>query len=1700
MMPNLLKNYIFQSQIGPNFGIKSINEDLLTRLDTSSPSHTVSCKSKFCDSDISYAIVNVNGCVALYTPGGTGIVTLYPWNYDTPNFYSDKNVSDQINLGKRLKKCGVWVGNTQSGTYIKWRFLASNISIVQYEFDCMIYESGVIEWGYSSFNSITTTKNYFNYSESGTANCYVIGYDDGHSSPSTTIEVCDPSIKNQNSKFGGLRQTGGIAIPVNINNTSWPGKTDFGALYRFVPPPEHTKKILPRLELRNQDNNSPIFENGLFDDRKSLAFIEQVVNMPTQLPRLFGQLSTFDNPEVSLYTDLELQGEIRKSAVDPWIPKDPQLISSFSETQNFEQDIKDTEFYKTGSKVEDVGLGFDGNLGQKTTIKYELPIAAPHIFPATTATLSYYDFYTHSFKKAGYDQDPKTSLAVFGDARLYTAFGTQVASGNVGISTIHNSQVTTSTSPFLLPHPWVQGDLTPQNINDAYQYVLLENANLNLSFSFDYNSVEPIIFSNENSAPFLVEKVIVELPFAAGPGWFNDRTVARKINRCNGVEDRCLPDAGTQQVSWSYDSGTHVYTLYTDAPSSKTYTLTLVSGTTYAMGGDGSGTFDFSPTSYDAGTFTENGGSGRTITLTVTNLESEFPTHHFTITCEDICIPPPPDECVPESGRFSRAISSGIKTYKFYTTGPGGGLSLILTQDGIASTTFNSSDDSTFTFDESTIFTENGGLNRTLTISSDGLVGTYNITCEPTPPEECVESSGTYEVSNNDLLFLLPKIYTLTNSDPMGPSYVLTQDSPYSSSLNYVLSGDSTGVFVFDGSNTFTETGGLERTITLGAMAPTYSVSCPQPPACIESSGHYIKTGTGSTGYVYTLTNDAVGPSYTLSQDSPFVGTLTYTLISSSTDNGHFTFDNVDTFTETGGFGRTIVIEITTNPNKIYTVSCPVRMGFGVGSRTTKLTNFLKGIIMSADAPTDLCDAIDVGGPCVTFGLIKENRNKYLDNFSFTGQRHYDFSHREVILSGTIIPIGDNTKSYDIVRSNPISQDSQLILSGFNAYSGNPTAVVAPGIDGKFTGSVRLNMTAQSSNVLYYSYGNNKSVVNVPTNSNPKAAYGFGKEWLNLFKDTEFSELQNFKPYNVSGLNRISDTRSIFGKTYDTYNSPTINGEKGFNVKNPWYEFQNSISDSIDSWLSTYPTDNIHVEHVGMATQFNNNPYLLLPGDRLSFFISKYRPVKKGFYSDSYSRLAGECWPYYSNHDVQIPTGSLKVTIYGSYVSKGNERHEPTPESLYTTQLNKVIGDDPVLDQWELWDDRELIGTFYDDVSVPWNIFNFNSRDDKPSFTYNQKRRVTGLSYGVNHAPLEPNESGQTQILLSKTDPKNGYYSRDYVFGMNTYFSLLASDYHIQNYEIMGSSKVSPKQRHVCESEIIFDSLAPSIYKFLETDGVHPTITSEFSDTGLYVLSNWNVGFSGSRTNSDYYSSFRAFPFESRYVNVPRVFEETSYVAYTGSLTPTEIFLGKKVKTKDVKSISFEIVESYETSVTNIGRRKLLADYQFYTFPTIPLGSLTNPKKQDISKFFFGFGDTLSASFDTNMTALTSLVGMPTFRHTDASVLNSSNLDFVTSPLIRGWKYGLYSGISSNTSCIFRRGRFGQNRDMLEQRFFTICKKPLRGAALDGPISVKFVQQTTSGTFLIKDPTTIGASNMLSLNLSPFVTSSLPYFDEESRE
>ena len=142
-----------------------------------------------------------------------------------------------------------------------------------------------------------------------------------------------------------------------------------------------------------------------------------------------------------------------------------------------------------------------------------------------------------------------------------------------------------------------------------------------------------------------------------------------------------------------------------------------------------------------------------------------------------------------------------------------------------------------------------------------------------------------------------------------------------------------------------------------------------------------------------------------------------------------------------------------------------------------------------------------------------------------------------------------------------------------------------------------------------------------------------------------------------------------------------------------------------------------------------------------------------------------------------------------------------------------------------------------------------------------------------------------------------------------------------------------------------------------------------------------------------------------------------------------------------------------------------------------------------------------------------------------------SSYQFGLSPVIRGWKYGLYSGFTAHSKATFRRDRFGQFRDMLEQRIYTkfindsftpfgeeatsghkITQDPLESAVQSNqhnpgnlgpsPVSVKFVKQAYTRNergigkiYLVSvDPATTKSQN-----LSTEVTSSLPYFDGVAR-
>jgi hypothetical protein len=103
----------------------------------------------------------------------------------------------------------------------------------------------------------------------------------------------------------------------------------------------------------------------------------------------------------------------------------------------------------------------------------------------------------------------------------------------------------------------------------------------------------------------------------------------------------------------------------------------------------------------------------------------------------------------------------------------------------------------------------------------------------------------------------------------------------------------------------------------------------------------------------------------------------------------------------------------------------------------------------------------------------------------------------------------------------------------------------------------------------------------------------------------------------------------------------------------------------------------------------------------------------------------------------------------------------------------------------------------------------------------------------------------------------------------------------------------------------------------------------------------------------------------------------------------------------------------------------------------------------------------------------------------------------------RGWKYGLINAIPQNTQCVFRADHFGQFRDLLETRpYGMFTDNTAEGEANNGGpatrhVFVRFVQplwvQDNQSELIDVRPVETRSGN-----LSNYVTSSLPYFDQQT--
>lgn len=157
------------------------------------------------------------------------------------------------------------------------------------------------------------------------------------------------------------------------------------------------------------------------------------------------------------------------------------------------------------------------------------------------------------------------------------------------------------------------------------------------------------------------------------------------------------------------------------------------------------------------------------------------------------------------------------------------------------------------------------------------------------------------------------------------------------------------------------------------------------------------------------------------------------------------------------------------------------------------------------------------------------------------------------------------------------------------------------------------------------------------------------------------------------------------------------------------------------------------------------------------------------------------------------------------------------------------------------------------------------------------------------------------------------------------------------------------------------------------------------------------------------------------------------------------------------------------------------------------------------------------------------IYGVTNFQVTGSSDIYKSFV-FGVSPVIRGWKYGLFNGFPTHSKAVFKRNSYGQFRDMLEQRqytkFINVSSSPVDNDAIVNDPNLNFSNSKLSagGQLDQSDSSAVVAVNFVrqryrkddkgigyiynekispestySQNLSTEVTSSVPYFDGVAR-
>lgn len=708
---------------------------------------------------------------------------------------------------------------------------------------------------------------------------------------------------------------------------------------------------------------------------------------------------------------------------------------------------------------------------------------------------------------------------------------------------------------------------------------------------------------------------------------------------------------------------------------------------------------------------------------------------------------------------------------------------------------------------------------------------------------------------------------------------------------------------------------------------------------------------------------------------------------------------------------------------KDYTMAYRPHMGPAVAASLGRTTTF------------------DMGGPGITLALMNQVK---------TG----DETRRDLIMSSTITHGFDNKSELVLRNLSGTINEVQILKEGFNAY-GTPGGVVEPNNSSsiygyEFTGSGRFECQPAISNGNVLSF--TKELNGVAATNRDEVRGLLSTETLNLISSSGVYangiNIAYINPLGRSceGFNQAG--RSVFGKEY------TTNTDKS--IPNPFYTDDQSKFEPIIAAQSVFTAQTALNLNISVPS-----PYIIHPGDDLVLSLSKTRPFLLSADYASVDQHSGSI-----EHNVTFASGNIEVTFYGSLLSEYSEVNDHLKQSLNSNSINEIIGNEPVLDQFELEYCDELIGTSFDNYVTGTLVTKSKSINNTTILTTGSRGKVFS-KFNARNQPVPDDTLGETSTNPSKAFRFQPWYER---VG-NTKTARLT------NFEERYYDSMMPAVDQIIArdgSVLFFDFLNSPIVPAYVRDGVD-------SENTIYTIFGGNLNIA---SNKNLHASH---PYEPRYSGISRL--KNIKTSFKSSLSgPVLTFNDISLKAADNLCIIYATKDSAQASEWNLTSDVNISSVNKFGFYTTSSADLN-----DTSKILFGFNDNSTLKYDPN-DANNEFIGtpnIPTFAESQ-TVWSQAGIRTLIKPTISGWKYGVWSGIPSYSSLHFRLGKYGQFRDLLEQRLFTTCynvpeknSNKKEGVQL-GPVVVKFIDAAGALT---------NPENTSAHNLNIYSTSSLPYFD-----